>query len=315
LLGKFFRNFKKKSDQTDFYEEKPDIISSVDENQSTVGAEADTKHSASPSVTDRFEALDSGEESHFSRKWSSNTLTIAFANSKGGVGKSTLAFISCLNLAVKQPDSYIEFIDLDRQATTQDSLKRFTNDRFCLIEDPEFLLASGGPNNARIYQHLCSDSFLKSSCKRRLVFFDTPAGTNFVEYSFLNDADYLFVPTSSSDADLFATRKFLGQLFLKDEGFSGHSITQKLPTVLVIPNLLETRQEMMHVYQSLREFPCYLGHPIIYSRLFKRTFGREISDYNVAELLRFTNEFGDWFADIITNPERTQSVPKSLFQI
>ena len=107
----------------------------------------------------------------FSRKWSSNTLTIAFANSKGGVGKSTLAFISCLNLAVKQPDSYIEFIDLDRQATTQDSLKRFTNDRFCLIEDPEFLLASGCPNNARIYQHLCTDSFSQSSSNKKTSVF------------------------------------------------------------------------------------------------------------------------------------------------
>ena len=302
MLGKFFRNFTKKSDETGFYDEKPGVNNNVDENRNI-------------SVTDRLEAFGSLDNAHFSQKWSSNTLTIAFANSKGGVGKSTLAFISCLNVAVKQPDSYIEFIDLDRQATTQDSLKRFTNERFCLIEDPEFLLASGGPNNARIYQHLCSDSFLKSSFKRRLVFFDTPAGTNFVEYSFLNDADYLFVPTSSSDADLFATKKFLGQLFMKDGGFKGYSTTQKLPTVLVIPNLLETRQEMMHVYQSLREFPCYLGHPIIYSRLFKRTFGGEISDYNVAELLRFTEEFGDWFTDIIMNPERTQNVPKSLFQI
>ena len=58
------------------------------------------------------------------------------------------------------------------------------------------------------------------------MFFDTPTGTNFVEYSFLNDADYLFVPTSSSDADLFATRKFLGQLFMKGEGFKEFSTAQ-----------------------------------------------------------------------------------------
>ena len=135
-----------------------------------------------------------------------------------GLVKSTLAFISCLNLAVKQPDFHIEFIDLDRQGTTQDSLRRFTNKRFCLIDDPEFLLASGGPNNARIYQHLSSNKSIDASYSKRFVFFDTPAGTNFIEYSFLNDADYLFVPTSSSDADLFATRKFLSQLFSKGQG-------------------------------------------------------------------------------------------------
>ena len=314
MLGKFFRNLKKKSDETGFYVEKPETFDR-DEHLRIERDRTGNSESVDKSVFDEREESESSNGVRFSRKWSSNTLTIAFANSKGGVGKSTLAFISCLNLAVKQPDSYIEFIDLDRQATTQDSLKRFTNDRFCLIEDPEFLLASGCPNNARIYQHLCTDSFSQSSSNRRLVFFDTPAGTNFVEYSFLNDADYLFVPTSSSDADLFATRKFLGQLFMKGEGFKEFSTAQKLPTVLVIPNLLETRQEMMHVYQSLREFPCYLGHPIIYSRVFKRTFGGEISDYNVAELLRFTEEFGDWFTDIVMNPERTKNVPKSLFQI
>ena len=123
------------------------------------------------------------------------------------------------------------------------------------------------------------------------------------------------MPTSSSDADLFATRKFLSQLFSKGQEFERYSSKHRLPTVLVIPNLLETRQEMMHVYQALREFPCFLGHPIVYSRLFKRTFGGEISDYNVAELLRFTEDFGDWFNDVVMNPERTQNAPKSLFQI
>ncbi len=304
MLGKFLKNFKKKSGNTDFRDEEPDHIH-LDSSAESTTLPPDYDEESENMVEERF----------YSRKWSSNTITIGFANSKGGVGKSTLAFISCLNLAVKQPDSYIEFIDLDRQGTTQDSLKRFANDRFDLIDDPELLLASGGPNNARIYQHLSSDSFLEKQYPKRLVFFDTPAGTNFVEYSFLNDADYLFVPTSSSDADLFATRKFLSQLFAKNRQFEEYSSAQRLPTVLVIPNMLETRQEMMHVYQALREFPCYLGHPIIYSRLFKRTFGGEISDHNVAELLRFTEEFGEWFVDIIMNPDRTKNAPKSLFQI
>ena len=185
MLGKFFRNLKKKSDETGFYVEKPETFDR-DEHLRIERDRTGNSESVDKSVIDEREESESSNGVRFSRKWSSNTLTIAFANSKGGVGKSTLAFISCLNLAVKQPDSYIEFIDLDRQATTQDSLKRFTNDRFCLIEDPEFLLASGCPNNARIYQHLCTDSFLQSSSNRRLVFFDTPAGTNFVEYSFLN---------------------------------------------------------------------------------------------------------------------------------
>ena len=315
MLGKFFRNLKKKSENTgphqetldDAYDEGNDVSENlIGVNETLFESEISTGNP---------EEAGQAQVDNLPGKSSSDTFTVAFANSKGGVGKSTLAFISCLNLAVKQPDFHIEFIDLDRQGTTQDSLRRFTNKRFCLIDDPEFLLASGGPNNARIYQHLSSNKSIDASYSKRFVFFDTPAGTNFIEYSFLNDADYLFVPTSSSDADLFATRKFLSQLFSKGQEFERYSSKHRLPTVLVIPNLLETRQEMMHVYQALREFPCFLGHPIVYSRLFKRTFGGEISDYNVAELLRFTEDFGDWFNDVVMNPERTQNAPKSLFQI
>ena len=94
----------------------------------------------------------------------------------------------------------------------------------------------------------------------------------------------------------------MGQLFMKGKGFKEFSTAQKLPTVLVIPNLLETRQEMMHVYQSLREFPCYLGHPIIYSRLFKRTFEEKSVTITLLSYC-FTEEFGDWFTDIVMNPE------------
>ena len=64
--------------------------------------------SVDKSVIDEREESESSNEVRF-RKWSSNTLTIAFANSKGS-WKSTLAFISCLNLAVKQPDSTLNLL-------------------------------------------------------------------------------------------------------------------------------------------------------------------------------------------------------------
>ena len=63
------------------------------------------------------------------------------------------------------------------------------------------------------FQHLKSGFQLKSENEKRFVFFDTPAGTTPTEYSFMLDADYLLVPTSASDADLGATKKFLSRLY------------------------------------------------------------------------------------------------------
>ena len=59
--------------------------------------------------------------------------TAVFANSKGGVGKSTIALLTSLSLATRHHRAKIELIDLDPQATTSDSLSRFANHRFNVI--------------------------------------------------------------------------------------------------------------------------------------------------------------------------------------
>lgn len=241
--------------------------------------------------------------------------SVVFANSKGGVGKSTVAFMTCLNLAIEEPDSRIEFIDLDRQATTSESLHRFVNAKFSLVSDPEFILASGGPNNARIYQHLRADYVRSSESERRFVFFDTPAGTTPAEYSFMLDANYLFVPTSASDADLTATKKFLSRLFDPNPQINSGGKIEFLPTVVVIPNLLDDRSEILQIYRTLKEFPCYLGQPIFYSKVFRSTFSYGISDHNVVKLMQTTKEFGGWVVKIINDDGLTSIRPSSLRQI
>jgi len=45
--------------------------------------------------------------------------SVVFANSKGGVGKSTLALMASLGLATLYPDSRVELIDLDVQKNQQ----------------------------------------------------------------------------------------------------------------------------------------------------------------------------------------------------
>ena len=243
-----------------------------------------------------------------------NTTTAVFANSKGGVGKSTVAFMACLNLAIQEPNRFVEFIDLDKQATTSDSLKRFTNTTFKLVSDPEFLLASGGPNNARIYQYLNSSAERLETQNKRFVFFDTPAGTSPSEYSFMLDVNFLFVPTSSSDADLASTKNFLSKFFNRNPN-APEQHSSYLPRIIIVPNMLDNRDEIMDIYNYLREFPCFLGHPVFYSKIFRSTFGNGISDHNVVNLLRETSDFGEWVVNIFKNESMGETVPTSLFQI
>jgi cellulose biosynthesis protein BcsQ len=69
--------------------------------------------------------------------------TAIFANAKGGVGKSTLALMMSLGLATRHPQAQVELIDLDSQATSSDSLRRFANRRFSVRNDDSLFLASG----------------------------------------------------------------------------------------------------------------------------------------------------------------------------
>jgi len=82
------------------------------------------------------------------------TKTAIFANSKGGVGKSTIALLMSLGLATRHSDSKIELIDLDPQATSSDSLRRFANRRFTVVQDESFFLGNGFPNNSKIINHI-----------------------------------------------------------------------------------------------------------------------------------------------------------------
>ena len=83
--------------------------------------------------------------------------TAIFANSKGGVGKSTLALMMSLGLATRHPNAHVELIDLDSQATSSDSLRRFANHRFAIRNDDSLFLASGSPNNGNIINHIDSE--------------------------------------------------------------------------------------------------------------------------------------------------------------
>ena len=124
------------------------------------------------------------------------TRTAIFANSKGGVGKSTLALLTCLGLASRFKRASVELIDLDNQSTSSDSLQRFANDRFSVINDDHLFLASGSPNNGNIVNHI--DSEPRNNENDSFLLFDSPAGSEPARSSFLLRCNLIFVPTPVS---------------------------------------------------------------------------------------------------------------------
>ena len=98
--------------------------------------------------------------------------TILFANSTGGVGKSTLALIASLGVATRYPEALVQLVDLDKQSTSSDALNNFANSRFEVVNAQKMLLDSGLPNNANISKHI--NAFKQDNQGRRFLVFDSP---------------------------------------------------------------------------------------------------------------------------------------------
>lgn len=238
--------------------------------------------------------------------------TAIFANSKGGVGKSTLALMMSLGLATRNPGTDVELIDLDSQATSSESLRRFANHRFSVMNDDNLFLASGSPNNGNIINHIESEPAHKTN--RKFIVFDSPAGNEPGRSSFLLYCDVIFVPTSVSDADIFATRKYLvslQQLFQRQR----KDYDNRTPVVIILPNLVDSRDEFNELRQALSDCPAYIGQPLYYSPLFRRAFRAEDDDGNVRALLQSNDAYIQWLTATLTQIDQLSPNPEKLFQL
>ena len=240
------------------------------------------------------------------------TKTAIFANSKGGVGKSTLAVLMGLGLATRSGRDKIELIDLDPQATSSDSLKRFTNHRFSVVQDNDFFLGNGFPNNAKITNHVQSKEHFRDI--NNYIIIDSPAGSHPVRSSFFMNSNIIFVPTSVSDADLFATRKFLDalhQLFEENQASNG----PKPPPVVILPTMVDSREEFNEMRTAFSDVPAYFGRALYYSPLFRRAFRAEANDENVKMLLRESSDYTLWLTNLMIHSHQIHVQPNKLFQL
>ena len=241
-----------------------------------------------------------------------NCNTAIFANAKGGVGKSTLALMLSLGIATRHPAADVELIDLDNQATSSESLKRFSNHRFRVMNDDNLFLASGSPNNGNIINHI--ETLATGRNNPKYIVFDSPAGNEPGRSSFLLHCDVIFVPTSVSDADIFATRKYLTslqQLFLRQRSDYKH----KVPLVIILPNLVDSRAEFNELRKALDECPAYIGEPLYYSPLFRRAFRAEDGDKNVRDLLCANDSYIQWLTTTLAGLDDLRPNPPKLFQL
>ena len=241
------------------------------------------------------------------------TKTAIFANSKGGVGKSTLALLTCLGLASRYKNASVELIDLDSQSTSSDSLQRFANHRFSVINDEHLFLASGSPNNGNIVNHI--DSEPRDSEKDSFLIFDSPAGNEPARSSFLLRCNLIFVPTSVSDADVHATKKYLRSLQDLFDRRERQLSEEASPAIVILPNMMDSREEYNELRHILADEPVYYGEPLYFSTVFRRAFRDEDNDTNVKRLMLKNAVYVAWITDLILNSESLNGAEAKLYQL
>ena len=234
---------------------------------------------------------------------------VTFINPKGGVGKSTLALMSSISLASRFTDSDVLMLDLDIQATSSRSLKRFENDRLRIYGSAEFMVESGAPYKSAITSFVVE----ANNDDGQFLVIDTPASVSVRDYPFLSVCDYIFVPTSCSDADLSATYDFLDQL--DSDGLFVNSRTRKKPLVVLLPNQVFSKKDINEVRLAFDKFPALFGKSLPYSIKMRKAFRPDSDDKTLKQLLRATRGYFDWMTTLISGDLRLPDKIDRLYQL
>lgn len=228
-------------------------------------------------------------------KSSGRAPAIVFANSKGGVGKSTLAFLSTLYLAAH--GKRLCFIDLDKQKTGEACLARFAEgDRITLAEPDDELALPQEINGGGGF-----DPTAGVGPGRHADFFvvDTPAGLDAGNLAFLRPGDLVLLPCSESDLDLAATRRFLQQILpgRAADGWRDGAVAldaragrgQAGASLYLAPNLIEDESGYRRIKAQLSLIPSM--PPIYYTASIRRALQRQNGDIDVIATLEANDAF------------------------
>ena len=234
---------------------------------------------------------------------------VTFINPKGGVGKSTLALLTSIALASRFTQCEVLMLDLDHQATSSRSLKRFENSRLRIYDSSEFILESGAPNKSYI------TSFISEANNDHGEFLvvDTPARISARDYPFLSICDFIFVPTSCADADIYATHDFLNQLV--DGGIFAHAKANQKPCIVLLPNQVVSMKDISELRVAFQNFPALFGKPLPYSLQMRKAFRHDSDDKNLIKVLKYTRRYFDWMNALIAGGLPLPTRVNSLYQL
>jgi len=217
---------------------------------------------------------------------------IVFANAKGGVGKSTLAFLTTLYLAAN--GKRIAFLDLDNQKTGEACLARYAEGDWITLCDGEAALSHPAAMQGGSYDPTvgCADT------PADFIVVDTPAGTDAGNLAFLQPADMLLVPCSESDLDIAATRRFVSNLLTHVPGWRGSGdpprpaafdLDAPRPSLSVVPNLIETEAGFYRVKSEISAIPAMPS--VRYAAGIRRALQTSREDLDAVETLRSNDAF------------------------
>lgn len=217
----------------------------------------------------------------------------AFANAKGGVGKSTLAFLCAVFLASRR--TRVCFIDLDPQQSGKACVARFVDQEFISI--PQHEPAIRAEREADDYNPLRSYFGAGSE----IIIVDTPAGLPPNALRFLGADDLLVVPTSGSDIDLVATRNFTQGVVAATQSEADRAgagddpvpATRRAPRILLAPNRIRGAREVDRIRRHIPEFPAL--HPVYGTPAIERALHTAPGEAEILETLRRNREHFEQF--------------------
>jgi len=175
-------------------------------------------------------------------------LVLVVANSKGGVGKSTLSVLTMIGFGAER----ISLVDTDPQRTSRIVAKALFGSSFGLFSESDF-----------------RDSFDLRAIQRRaekslqgddVLIVDTFAGISAKTLHQANEGVVLAVPVSSSPPEMLATKDFLERLLV-----GGNS-----QRVVLFPNQCRSTADRLAVLSMFRQFKVYIGSSIPFDLSMQR---------------------------------------------
>ena len=219
-------------------------------------------------------------------------VTVMFANTKGGVGKSTLAYLTAIYLAATERVRIVA-VDLDKQKSLSNALQRFQADGL-KVED-----WSGAFHGERLERGRLANQVHEAKAGSDVLIIDTPAGFAASELLTFIQPDLIVTPLTASDADVFTTQTYLREL--TDALAEAQEADPSLPPpqILVIPNQVYDAECVSHVRDSLRGLRVQIGRPLPHSLEFREIFRFSRGDTNVGAVVRRESMFFGWLAERI----------------